>query len=281
MKLTKTLTCVVAVVLASLITNVQAQTFKQGSAHVRQIKGSAKYSVEGGGLVPLKSGATLKPGSTIQTAPESIVDLDLGANGPVIRVTPSTTVSLDKLTQAGTGIDRVIDTRVNVQNGTIVGSVTKLAKASRYEIKTPNGVAGIRGTDYVISVKPRGDGTYEVTYTDITGTLVVAARAKGNAAPETVVLNAGESWTPGSPVGPAPRQLLEFYRAQSASANRGIENAISHAAAPAIPVLEQHVSPRHGNNGVGNGIDPQPPGNPPINDGPGTGPGNPGNQGGK
>jgi hypothetical protein len=32
-----------------------------------------------------------------------------------------------------------------------------------------------------------------------------------------------------------------------------------------------------GNNGVGNGLDPQPPGNPPINDGPGTSPGNPGN----
>ena len=31
-----------------------------------------------------------------------------------------------------------------------------------------------------------------------------------------------------------------------------------------------------GDNGVGNGVDPQPPGNPPINDGPGTGPGNPG-----
>jgi hypothetical protein len=36
-----------------------------------------------------------------------------------------------------------------------------------------------------------------------------------------------------------------------------------------------------GNNGVGNGQDPQPPGNPPVNDGPGTGPGNPGNKGGK
>jgi len=35
-----------------------------------------------------------------------------------------------------------------------------------------------------------------------------------------------------------------------------------------------------GNNGVGNGVDPQPPGNPPVNDGPGAGPGNPGNRGG-
>jgi hypothetical protein len=33
-----------------------------------------------------------------------------------------------------------------------------------------------------------------------------------------------------------------------------------------------------GNNGVGNGYDPQPPGNPPVNDGYGTGPGNPGNR---
>ena len=32
----------------------------------------------------------------------------------------------------------------------------------------------------------------------------------------------------------------------------------------------------HGNNGVGNGQDPQPPGNPPINDGIGSGPGSPG-----
>jgi len=36
-----------------------------------------------------------------------------------------------------------------------------------------------------------------------------------------------------------------------------------------------------GNNGVGNGLDPQPPGNPPVNDGPGTAPGKPGNRGGR
>ncbi|WP_428269686.1 hypothetical protein [Haliangium sp.] len=35
-----------------------------------------------------------------------------------------------------------------------------------------------------------------------------------------------------------------------------------------------------GNNGVGNGEDPQPRGDPPVNEGPGTGPGEPGNRGG-
>lgn len=34
-----------------------------------------------------------------------------------------------------------------------------------------------------------------------------------------------------------------------------------------------------GNNGLGNGVDPAPPGNPPVNDGPGHTPGNPGNRG--
>jgi hypothetical protein len=38
------------------------------------------------------------------------------------------------------------------------------------------------------------------------------------------------------------------------------------------------VRPGHGNNGVGNGVDSQPPGNPAPNDGDGTGPGNPGNR---
>lgn len=46
----------------------------------------------------------------------------------------------------------------------------------------------------------------------------------------------------------------------------------------AIPTFAGSGSGRaeKGNNGVGNGEDPQPPGNPPVNDGPGSGPGNPG-----
>jgi hypothetical protein len=48
----------------------------------------------------------------------------------------------------------------------------------------------------------------------------------------------------------------------------------------ATPALAQQASQApKGNNGLGNGIDGQPPGNPPINDAGGT-PGQPGNQGG-
>ena len=51
-------------------------------------------------------------------------------------------------------------------------------------------------------------------------------------------------------------------------------------AMPAFAAAGSGRSRLKGNNGVGNGVDPQPPGNPPINDGPGSGPGNPANRGG-
>jgi len=49
---------------------------------------------------------------------------------------------------------------------------------------------------------------------------------------------------------------------------------------PPVDAPPMEDSQPKGNNGVGNGVDPQPPGNPPINDGTGTGPGMPGNKAG-
>lgn len=240
----KLFACITTAILLSLATDLKAQTIKQGEAKVRQIKGKAFYSTQGGEFVPLNLGTTLKAGATVRTQPESIVDLDLGENGPVVRVTPSTTVSLDKLTHADTGVDTVIETKLNVQIGTIIGNVKKLARASKYEIKTPNGVAGIRGTDYVVKVEKLADGTYRVTFTDITGTLVVVALVDNQ--PQTVVLNAGESWTPGSDVIPTPRQLLDFYRKQIAQAIKIIEVGTVFIPPPAVAVVEPYHSPTIG-----------------------------------
>lgn len=239
----KLLACVTALALTSFVADLKAETMQQGSAKVRQVKGHAQYSADSGAWIPLKVGTTLHPGASIQTAPESIVDLDLGENGPMIRIAPSSTVSLDKLIFAGTGLDSVIETRISVQNGTLMGNVKKLAKASKYEIKTPNGVAGIRGTDYVVSVKKLPDGTYEVTFTDVDGTLVVVAMVNGT--PETVVLNAGESWTPGSPVKPTPAQLLAFYHDQFAQLIQ--EPSQDHTTAAVASEIPQRVSPTIGN----------------------------------
>ena len=84
----------------------------------------------------------------------------------------------------------------------------------------------------------------------------------GNAAPAAANSNANGNGPPFEPPGPPP--------------------CVPPAhCSPFIPPGHGGTPPgqggNNGNNGVGNGVDPPPPGNPPINDGPGTGPGNPGN----
>jgi hypothetical protein len=85
---------------------------------------------------------------------------------------------------------------------------------------------------------------------------------------------------PGSPVGP-PAKVVICHNGKTISvAEPAVAAHLAHGdTLGPCPGNEPGTRPK-GNNGVGNGIDPQPPGNPPINDGPGTSPGNPGNRGG-
>ena len=176
--------CVVALMGAFVVSSVQAGDV--GKAVVRTIRGSAQYA-EGGNWLPLSVGQVLKPGSTIRTANESQVDLFMDQNGPVVRLAENTTLGVDKLNFEATGVDTVIETQLDLKSGRILGIVKKMAATSKYEIKTPNGVAGIRGTEYDItatSVVRVVSGSLVVVYVKSDGTVV------------TQVVNAGEMFVP-------------------------------------------------------------------------------------
>src|SRR5437016_2380401 len=145
----KMVPCSVAILALSLV-SLQAQT-QQGSATVFGLKGSADYSDGGGTWMPLKVGKVLRAGAIIRTAPDSQVDLNLKRNGPVVRVTQNTTLGLDKILFENAGADVVIETQLDLKAGRILGKVNKTAAASKYEVKTPHSVTGIRGTEYDIS----------------------------------------------------------------------------------------------------------------------------------
>lgn len=131
-------------------TVLSAQT--PGKAEVRAVKGTATYSSAARpAATPLKAGATLFSGSTIKTGPGSSVDLFMGKSAGLIRVGENTTFALDKLAYTETGADTVVEVQLNLPDGTISGNVNKLSAASKYEVKVPNGVAGIRGTRYQIN----------------------------------------------------------------------------------------------------------------------------------
>jgi hypothetical protein len=174
------LTAGVAVAALSTFSSLQAQDMQQGKGVVRKITGSAQYQTGGGVWMPVSKGTSLPPGSAIKTERETIVDVYLGAqNGPTLRVTGETTVSIDTLNYTGSGEDAVSETKLNLQDGRILGSVRKLGQASKYEIKTPTGVAGIRGTDYDISTRKNAAGNYESIYIAVNGTIVGADTFNG------------------------------------------------------------------------------------------------------
>jgi hypothetical protein len=173
-----------------------AQGLTQGKGVVRSIKGTATYSTPGGSTLPLKVGATLPPGSTIQAGSESSVDVFLDINGPTLRVTANTIVALDSLSYTGSGDDAVIETKLNLEDGRILGEVRKLSAASKYEVKTPTGVAGIRGTKYDIRAR-KNNGKPEVIYICVTGSIVGADSQNGTA--QSFTLGDKNGFGPGGP----------------------------------------------------------------------------------
>lgn len=177
--------CGVALVMVSTLV---AQTTDQTSAKVVRIKGEARYSTGNNVWQPLRLGDIVRPGTLIQTASNSQINLALGGEGTtpvaqagaptsmlsyrasaeqnIMRLWDNTLVGIDRLTETHTGADVVTETQLDLKAGRITGTVKKMSAASKYEIKIPNGVAGIRGTVYDITA----DGVIKI----LSGSAVMA-----------------------------------------------------------------------------------------------------------
>jgi FecR protein len=222
MKYTKSLVnslvaCGVALAVASALA---ARAAEEGVAKVVRISGSARYSVGGGPFQPLQVGDVLRPGSVVQTSQENGAYVDLvltreeaqvapvhtlglvshigfvaaglvkyqpTAEQNTVRVFANSLLGIDRLSMSDTGEGLVSDTQLNLKAGRIMGNVKKMSAASRYEIKLPNGVAGIRGTVYDITA----DGVIRVA----SGTVVYSfVDAQGNV--QTRVITSGQEYNP-------------------------------------------------------------------------------------
>jgi hypothetical protein len=214
-----------------------AQDGQAGFATVVRVQGLASYSLGDNNWHPLIAGKTLTAGSTIRTGDGGVVDVVLGkqiefpqsqrvpdritqssdapvrgliASKPaevqnVVRLTPGTDLTIDKLTTIDTGADTVSDTELNLQQGKIFASVKKLSATSQYLVKIPNGIAGVRGTEFSISA----DGATAV-FTSETGGLVLSLTVGGVAT--TYIVAAGQMLEPASggtaPISPGLESIL-------------------------------------------------------------------------
>lgn len=180
-----------AVALCTLMAAVRAgaETVPQ-VIQVLKVEGNAQYTTDAKNWQPLHKGDILQQGSVIRTAEKSLVDVIFtdkdssastkqvslpaypsatassggaggggggGSNKPeaasanVVRIFESTVLGVDKLMVDRNGVDETAETELDLRAGQIMGNVKKLSGTSHYEIKVPNGVAGIRGTGYLVS----------------------------------------------------------------------------------------------------------------------------------
>ncbi len=91
-------------------------------------------------------GRLIGNGASIETRGKGVVVLELYRGGPVIAVKPDSLIGIDEVS----GIEGARSVRLNVERGCILGCVDRLGAASKFEIATPRGVIGIRGTVFEV-----------------------------------------------------------------------------------------------------------------------------------
>ena len=206
----------------AITSTASAQDVKQGVATVVRVTGAASYTIGGNdGWHPLVAGKILRPGSTIKTESDATVDVVLGktvempqahpvpdkvsvapdsavrgmvgykpsVEQNVIRLSGDTTIKVDVLTISDTGVDTVSDTELDLQKGRIFYSVKKLSAESKYLVKIPNGIAGVRGSQGFISADGKCGALVHPLWLSIVG-------ADGK--PVTVTVAEGQQYDPAS-----------------------------------------------------------------------------------
>jgi hypothetical protein len=172
-----------------------------GEIVVRSVDGLAAYSADGSNWAVLQPHLVLGGGIVLKTEADATVDLVMRYSGTALRLTPGTVLEVATLTVEDTRADLVTETRLNLKSGALLGSQRKLAKASKFEVATPEGIAAIRGTDYLI----QADGAVNC----FSGEVALHYRAEGASVADLQV-------PAGSRFEPASRQVVTAAPADAA-----------------------------------------------------------------
>lgn len=146
-----------ALAAALPLSSVAQQQMVPGNIRAVKVEGTA-WQISGGSGAKerLREGAFLKQGATIETTSNGNVVL-LFENGSTMQIRPGTRFSIaefliDPFDATAVDFQKIKSepsksvTDVMVHEGTVLAQVSKLNRASSYNVSTPLGTAGIRGT---------------------------------------------------------------------------------------------------------------------------------------
>jgi hypothetical protein len=100
-------------------------------------------------------------------------------------------------------MDTVSDTELDLQSGRIFASVKKLSNESKYFVKIPNGIAGVRGTLFGLGADDWCGVIKNTVWLSITD-------KNGN--PITVEVGEGHQFNPGGGITPLPADVVTLLR---------------------------------------------------------------------
>jgi len=155
---------IIALLLGVMVhASAQDQPMVPGQIRAVKVQGNVWQVIKANGQKErLKEGDFFRQGNMIETTGNGSAVL-LFDNGSVIDLRPNTKFSIDEFLVEPFDRDKVdyrsirsepsaSVTGVHVKKGTITAKVAKLNRTSAYNISTPHGTAGIRGTVVTVSV---------------------------------------------------------------------------------------------------------------------------------
>ena len=142
--------------IAFLVCGIAVSCFakvNKRSATISEIKGKVEMKTSAGSWEEAKVGAVLTQGDVIITKADSWATLQLsGAEEATVNVKPNSQLALAELTtNEKKGVQ---NTLLDLAMGEILIKTQKLhAKESKFEVKTPTSIVGVRGTVFSVTVE--------------------------------------------------------------------------------------------------------------------------------
>jgi hypothetical protein len=151
----------------ALLPAVASAALQNGKVQVGMVKGTATLFDPAAKQTALASGRVFEQGYRVETSASSTAELIL-SNGSTLIVNPESLVEVRTFRQVVSEL--IVDgeyqklekepspsvTEIVVTRGKVIGEVRKLNPQSSYVIKTPVGVARIRGTIYTVQYSTEG-----------------------------------------------------------------------------------------------------------------------------
>jgi hypothetical protein len=153
----------------------------QAQIKAARVVGMVTVTQAQGTTAALHNNDSLSQGDVVVTAKGSSVVL-VFSNGSTVSIGQDSRVAVDEFTQDPFAADVKLTalseepttshTKLKLTYGELVGNVKKLRGASTFEVQTPVGAAGIRGTTFRLVYRPTGNGQAFFSLSTASGVVV-------------------------------------------------------------------------------------------------------------